>query len=271
MRSRAEHGPIFSGPAASAHGPFFLRIQAVTVTAIIPMPPGSNFCLDVPPVHSILPGMSAVIFRHALNSSVPLHHAASEPCTPRPRSFRRPLHDPSARPAHADQRPVVGRACLPCQRDTATRHYSVWRTAQVPCQFPVLRLRQSQGPQGRDVAPVRRGWLRQPQPVHQQGRAGQPGQSDLRHAVDPKPRRADDRVRPGGKRHRESPGQHLGTLYPAPRSALQRRSSAACRRRSVHLPNADQGRLAVFSQLLRRRRQGRGRRPAARAVHLQER
>ncbi len=147
---------------------------------------------------------------------------------------------PTHRPAPAGMQPVARLPEPSHPGRTAARAHSVRRATQVPCRFQALRLRQPRRPQGRHLPPVQLRRLRQPQPVHQQRRVGREHRQHLRHPDAPEPGRAVHRVRPGGRQDRESPGQQLGALLPAPRSPLPRRPPDACRRRSVHLQCPDQ-------------------------------
>ena len=95
------------------------------------------------------------------------------------------------------------------------------RRSQVPARLRALRLRESAGAEGRQRHAGRHRDVRQPQPVHPQGRAGRRHRHDVRHAHGHLGRRAVIRVRPGGRDDRDAARSLVGGVHaPARRRAF---------------------------------------------------
>ena len=216
--------------------------------------------LPAPPVRDRI-RENAWCFR--VSTSPPLF---SPCCFASPRALPAVAQEPP-RPRHADSRRPATAAQAACRRDAApatatsatTRCRSIGEP-KYPAGFTHFDWVNPDAPKGGSHARLRRGLVRQPQPVHGEGRPGGRHRPRLRLAAGLEPRRAVVRVRPHRRVGILSARLFVGDLRPQSEGALPRRLADHARGRHLLVRGAEEGASALRRSTTRT--SSRRRRPA---------
>ena len=175
--------------------------------------------------------------------SAALPAVAQEPTPP-------PAAAEAVAPSPADQTPTAA----PRSQQAPPRPVAD-RRAEIPGRLHALRLGQSRRAEGRRHPRLRRGLVRQPQPVHGEGRPRGRHRHGLRLAAGLQPRRAVVRVRPHRRVGFLSARLFVGDLRPQSEGALPGRLADHAGGRHLLVRGAEEG-ASARGVLLQERRQG---------------
>ncbi len=169
-------------------------------------------------------------------SAAALPAAAQEPpsaCRHRSPIAPPPTRSPAAQAAPAVPADPAAPAATPCASQQAPPRAVAHRRAEVSRRLYALRLGQSRCAEGRHPARLCRRLVRQPQPVHGEGRPGRRSRPHLRFTAGGEPRRAVVRVRPHRRVGLLSAGLFVGDLRHQPQGAFPRRLADHARGRHL--------------------------------------